>query len=173
MNEKLIKIKMQCKELCERGATSVARAFSRTHTIECGVSLIGDCADAIGSVYSDAGYSVQKLRFVSGTGTEGVLLQIAQPEKGWKFEALKTMVGQRLAVWVKFLPVGEDVQIEVGCGRWVDKTLSGLIAWSMFAPLLIVPAIGAWRQISLIDRIDADLVSWIEKNRMRIGAIDV
>ena len=83
------------------------------------------------------------------------------------------MVGQRLAVWVKFLPVGEDAQIEVGCGRWVDKTLSGLIAWSMFAPLLIVPAIGAWRQISLIDRIDADLVSWIEKNRMRIGAIDV
>lgn len=50
--------------------------------------------------------------------------------------------------------------------------LSGVLAWTAFAPLVALPIVGVFRQKRLFDQVERDVVEWLA-SRYRLGCIDV
>lgn len=85
---------------------------------------------------------------------EGYLVQ-AKQEDSWK-----KVVGMDSAIQVQIFSAGEDqVMVNVGSGKWVDKAGAATIGMVAFAPLAVTAAIGAWNQKKLPE----ELFSYIEQ----------
>ena len=69
-------------------------------------------------------------------------------------------------------PKGDDLDVSIDCGKWVDKALSGVVAWAVFAPLIVFPIVGVWRQKRLTERVECEILNWIA-DRHHAGCIDV
>ena len=160
------KIAIGCAAVNER----VAGCLKRENLIECAGWLMQVCASHLGEVYQAKGFYVQKLSF-EDNGSEGVLVQIGNPDDEWKKDAIQTICGQKLAVNVKFSVCGEDLQISIDNGRWLDKTFSGVVSWAVFAPLVLFPIVGAVRQCRLIGEIERDVLTFA-KSRKNENCID-
>ena len=165
-------IKGKAVEACQRGRTALENTFVRRHGIPGGAMLARDCARAMATLFSADGYAVQSFE-VADENAPGVFVQIGRKTEGWKRKVAVVAGGQDLAVCVKLMARGADAEIEIGGGRWIDKMFSGVVTWSLFAPLLAIPAIGAFRQRQLIGKVEAEILAWYANNRNRLGAIDV
>ncbi|WP_338207644.1 double zinc ribbon domain-containing protein [Lactiplantibacillus paraxiangfangensis] len=79
---------------------------------------------------------------------EGYLVQ-AKEEDSWK-----KIVGMDSAIQVQIYKAGEDqIMVNVGSGKWVDKAGAATIGMVAFAPLAVTAAIGAWNQKKLPDEL--------------------
>ncbi|NOY63290.1 MAG: TIR domain-containing protein [Gammaproteobacteria bacterium] len=88
-------------------------------------------------------YSCQRLTPEGG----GVLLQVAQ--KG----AWRKFVGMATALNILFHQEDNTVTVEIGAGKWLDKTAVGTVSLFILWPLAVTAGIGAWQQIKLPDKI--------------------
>ena len=169
---KIDDIKERTVEACQRGKAVLEDTFVRRHCIPGGAALVRDCARAMATLFSADGYAVQSFE-VTDEDAPGVFVQIGRKPEGWKRKIAVVAGGQDLAVCVKFVDKESDAEIEIGGGRWIDKMFSGVVTWSLFAPLLAIPAIGVFRQRQLIGKVEAEILAWYANNRNRLGAIDV
>lgn len=66
------------------------------------------------------------------------------------------------AVQIQIFQAGDDqVMINVGSGKWVDKAGAATIGMIAFAPLAVTAAIGAWNQKKLPDELFAFVEQFI------------
>ncbi len=72
------------------------------------------------NVYRQRGYNVQILQFSEGTEM-GVLVQIQNDELDWKRDIVRTVSGGKLAVNVRLLPKEQDLLVEIGNGKWLER----------------------------------------------------
>ena len=165
-------IKKKAVETCQQGMSVLENSFVRRHRIPGGAALVRDCARAMAELFNADGYAVQSFEVVD-EDAPGVFVQIGRKPEGWKRKIAVVAGGQDLAVCVKFVDKESDAEIEIGGGRWIDKMFSGVVTWSLFAPLLAIPAIGIFRQRWLIREVEAEICAWFANNRNRLGAIDV
>ena len=165
-------IKKKAVETCQQGMSVLENSFVRRHRIPGGAALVRDCARAMAELFNADGYAVQSFE-VADEVAPGVFVQIGRKPEGWKRKIAVVAGGQDLAVSVKFVDKESDAEIEIGGGRWIDKMFSGVVTWSLFAPLLAIPAIGIFRQRWLIREVEAEICAWFANNRNRLGAIDV
>ena len=165
----------EAKARIENGCRTLDRKIEerlrRSHLLSGDGCLMEECAATIAAMYCARGYTTQSFRFTED-GTVGTLVQIGNPVAGWKHRIATAISGQQLAVNVRLLPKGDDLEVSVDCGKWVDKALSGVLAWAVFAPLLIFPVAGLWRQRRLIERVERETLEWLAA-RHRAGCIDV
>lgn len=169
---KMDDIRGKAAEACQRGKTVIEDTFVRRHSIPGGAALVRDCARAMATLFNADGYAVQSFE-VADEDAPGVFVQIGRKPEGWKRKIAVVAGGQDLAVCVKFIDKESDAEVEIGGGRWIDKMFSGVVTWSLFAPLLAIPAIGVFRQRQLIGRVETEILAWYANNRNRLGAIDV
>lgn len=165
-------IKKKAVETCQQGMTVLENTFVRCHRIPGGAALVRDCARAMAELFNADGYAVQSFEVTDGNAS-GVFVQIGRKSEGWKRKVAVVAGGQDRAVCVKFVDKESDAEIEIGGGRWIDKMFSGVVTWSLFAPLLAIPAIGVFLQRQLIGKVEAEILAWYANNRNRLGAIDV
>ena len=149
----------------------IEKSLRRSHLLLGDALLMQECACALTSVYGARGYSTQCFRFTE-EGTIGTLVQIGNLGAGWKQKLVATLGGQQIVVNVRMFPRGDDLEVSFDCGKWVDKALSGVVAWSVFAPLLVLPIVGLWRQRRLIEHVERETLEWLAA-RHRAGYIDV
>ena len=126
-----------------------------TYHIHIGEFLVGR--------FVELGYDAQVFRF-SDKNEVGTFVQIRNKNCEWKRNALRSILGQQLSINVRMLPVANDLQVEIDNGKWVDKTLSGVLAWTFFAPLMAAPVIGVYRQKILADHVIDEMNLWLSKN---------
>lgn len=169
---KIDDIREKAVEVCRRGRTAVENTFVRRQSILGGGVLVKDCARSIEDAFLKNGYSVQCFEIVDEK-EHGVLVQIGRKSGGWRRHTAIIAGGLDLAVCAKLMDNGLSAEIEIGGGRWIDKMFSGVVTWSLFAPLLAIPAIGVFRQRQLIGKVEAEILAWYANNRNRLGAIDV
>lgn len=150
---------------------TIADVLQRKHRIAGCALCMFEVAAWLESIWRERGYSVQVMRF-SDNMEVGSVVQIRNVETDWKNDVARTVMGGKLAVNIRLLPASDDLLVEIGNGKWLDKTFSGVIAWTIFAPLMIIPAVGAYRQKRLIDQIESELLRWLELHR-KAGAIEV
>ena len=133
--------------------------------------LMQECACVVATAYEARGYATQSFRFTEHC-TVGTLVQIGSHTGGWKRKIAATLGGQHIAVNVRLFPQGNDLEVSIDCGKWVDKALSGVLAWTVFTPLLMFPLVGLLRQKRLIERVEHETLEWLSA-RHRTGCIDV
>ena len=143
----------------------------RSHLLSGDGCLMEECTATIAAMYCARGYATQSFRFTDD-GAVGFLVQIGNHSDGWKQRIATTLGGQQLAVNVRMLPQGDDLEVSIDCGKWVDKALSGVLAWAVFVPLIVFPIVGLWRQRRLIEDVERETLEWLA-TRHRAGCIDV
>lgn len=149
----------------------IEERLRRSHLLTGDAFLMDECAATIGTMYCARGYATQSFRF-SENGTVGMFVQIGNRVTGWKQRIAAAISGQQIAVNVRFFPKGNDLEFSIDCGKWVDKALSGVLAWTVFAPLVALPIVGFWRQKRLIECVECEIIEWIAA-RHCAGCIDV
>lgn len=122
-----------------------------------GVALRMDgCAEAIRSKFAFEGYETQKLRI---SGQNGMLVQIRNTGDGAS-GIFKTTMGFAACATLKLAAQGDDVEVEVFGGKWLDKAVLNVVSWFVLWPLLVTSSIGMWRQKALLDRVFLEALSY-------------
>ena len=108
-------------------------------------------ASAMVTKYGQEGYDVQRLSFEHGD-QRGVLIKL-QNHKSNAGKYFRMAMGMWAYATVKLLLRGDDLEIKVFGGRWIDKI--GVAAVSLFVlwPILLLALIGAYRQKKLLDKV--------------------
>ena len=164
-------LKEKASLVCNVANDRIADVLRRAHYVEGGAFLMKGCAFHLYETCRERGYNVQRFSFTERE-SDGILVQVENSNMEWKDDFLYSLGGQRLAVNVRFMEKGNDLNISVGNGKWVDKALSGVLAWTVFAPLVVFPVVGLWRQKKLIDSIERNIMEWLDSHR-HDGCIDV
>ena len=95
--------------------------------------------EALTDWYKSQGFKTQVLNIAGG----GRLIQASQEG------ALRNIVGMSSALNVALRHNGEELTVEIGAGKWLDKAVVAGIAWFVLWPLLFTAAYGAWQQSNL------------------------
>lgn len=149
----------------------IEERLRRSHLLTGDAFLMDECVATIVSMYCARGYATQSFRFTEN-GTTGTLVQIGNRAAGWKQRIATAISGQQIAVNIRFLPKDNDLEVSIDCGKWVDKALSGVLAWTVFAPLVALPVVGFWRQKRLLERLEREIIEWLATQH-RDRVIDV
>ncbi len=157
-----------CTEITDcvrRTGDILTEELQKVHCIQNAAILMQETADYLMQEYAMQGYRVQELRFEED-GIEGTLIQIRN-DSFPVLNTLKVATGLKLAACVKLLPVNEDLQVTICQGRWQDKIIVNVVSWFILQPLFITSLIGIFRQKSLLDRIERDLLTFFANHTER------
>jgi len=77
----------------------------------------------------------------------GLVVQARQPE------AWRSILGMSSALNVTMTPQGENLVVQMGAAKWVDKAAVGAVGVLLFWPALIPAAYGAWKQKQLPNQV--------------------
>ena len=86
--------------------------------------------------------------------SEGYETQTLQNPGGLTLQARHTrswVQRQGVALNVMMIAQGENLQVQVGTGKWAVQAVSGVAAAIIFWPLLALPAYAAYKQKQIID----------------------
>lgn len=102
---------------------------------------------------------------------KGMEIQSAPVEHGCVIQAtqkkdtLKMLVGMRLATTVQLVVSGENLNVVIGEGQWVDKLGAGAVGLFLAWPLAVTAGIGAYQQKKLPE----DVLNVISRTLMSPG----
>ncbi len=150
-------------------AQVVKEPFSRKHgeklrkTIVPGASAkMNLCADFITNKYRGTGYDVQMARIEAGV-SDGVLIQIRNATTGTG-RLFRTATGLTSCASLKLIPKGEDLEVEVMVGKWLDKIGAVAVSMVVLWPLLVTASIGAFRQKAMLDAVYTEALAWLSNH---------
>ncbi|MEM7656046.1 MAG: SHOCT domain-containing protein [Bacteroidota bacterium] len=92
---------------------------------------------------SQENFRTQMLQTENG----GTLVQVEQ-EGGWR-----KLTGMSTALNVVVEQSGDNLNVEIGEGRWLDKVAGGTVGMLLLWPLAVTTAIGAWNQSQMPKRV--------------------
>ena len=127
--------------------------MGRKKVISGAAHIMDALAEKIVSKYSSNKYEVQKMHFAD---KDGLLIQISNT-KADVWGTAKTLLGCKTCASLLLIASGNDLQIEVVQGCWLDK--GAAIAFGTFAAfglLIVTGAFGIYRQYKLLDDIFHD-----------------
>jgi hypothetical protein len=81
------------------------------------------------------------------TEDQNLVIQVKK-RGGWR-----EFVGMATSLNIVFHQAGDDLIVEIGAGKWVDKAAAGVVSIVVLWPLAVTAGFGAWEQIRLPDRI--------------------
>lgn len=81
------------------------------------------------------------------TENEGILIQISKKGSWRKF------VGMSTALNIVFKQSNNNLHVEIGAGKWVDKAIVGTVSLFVLWPLAITAGVGAWQQTKMPEKI--------------------
>ena len=78
----------------------------------------------------------------------GTLLQVAK-KGGWR-----KFIGMGTALNIVLHQSSNNITVEIGAGRWIDKAVVGTVAMLLvWSPIIVTAGIGAWQQKKLPKKI--------------------
>lgn len=100
---------------------------------------VRDLAGVVSDWFQNQGFETQTLKAPGG----GLTVQARKPES-WR-----SFVGLSAALNVTMTPQDENLVVQMGAARWIDKAAVGAVGVLIFWPALIPAAYGAWKQSQL------------------------
>jgi hypothetical protein len=100
-------------------------------------------------------FTVQTLPTEDG----GILVQI-EKRGSWR-----NVVGMSTALNIVLDLEGEELRVEIGAGKWVDKAVVGAIGMFVLWPLAVTAAIGAWDQSKMPERVFGYVSDYVHRRR--------
>lgn len=81
----------------------------------------------------------------------GKLFQMKESSGSAGMDMFKGLTGMGTAASIKLLVRGNDLEVEVFGGKWLDKAAGAAVSMVVLWPLLITSGIGVWKQNALLD----------------------
>jgi hypothetical protein len=129
--------------------------MSRKHVFPKAAHHMSALINRLVNKYHSSGYETQVLEMVD-TDMTGKIFQVRHmPEKQWISVAEK-ITGLDTAGTVKLIEQGEDLEVDVIGGKWLDKVAVSAVSLVVLWPLLITAGIGSWKQKKLLDELYQD-----------------
>lgn len=104
---------------------------------------IRELADVVSNWFQSQQFEAQILEAPGG----GLVVQARQPE------AWRSILGMSSALNVTMIPQGDNLMVQMGAAKWVDKAAVGAVGLLLFWPALIPAAYGAWKQKQLPNQV--------------------
>ncbi|MFQ3591455.1 MAG: hypothetical protein SNJ67_14305, partial [Chloracidobacterium sp.] len=70
---------------------------------------------------------------------------------------LTTLLGQSSALTVRLQPIGDHLKVEIGTSKWLEKAALGVVGYVLLGPLIVLPIVGAFNQLKLVEDLWAHL----------------
>lgn len=135
--------------------------MSREKTVKGATFRMDYASEHIARLYEVNGFETQIVHFEENEVT-GLLVQVRNTKQGLGGK-LKRMVGMGACATLKMSPHGNDLDISVMGGKWIDKVTVNVISWIVLWPLFFTSGIGMWKQKKLLDNLYADALEFFEK----------
>ena len=75
---------------------------------------------------------------------------------------MRTVAGLDKVIAVKLTPIGDNnLVVEVGKGKWLDKGIAGGIGWFLCWPFAVTAIVGAYKQGSLPRKVLTNIESYL------------
>lgn len=132
--------------------------MDRSRTIKSAAGEAESLATYIQRKYYSRGFQTQKIPFEEN-GIPGIMVQIRNTADDL-CSKIKTGIGLKTCAMMILKNHGNDLQIDVRAGSWLDKIFSITVAWIVLWPLIAVGAWGAWKQKKLLDQVFVDSISY-------------
>jgi hypothetical protein len=95
---------------------------------------------------------------------DGLVVQARQPET-WR-----SILGMSSALNVTMTPQGENLVVQMGAAKWVDKAAVGAVGVLLFWPALIPAAYGAWKQKQLPNEVFQLIDQYVATGQVPVAA---
>jgi len=86
--------------------------------------------------------------------SNAILIQARKPPN-----IFKTLLGMEIAATIKISIKGNDLIVNIGGGKWIDKAAGSAISWFIFWPTLLTTGWGIYIQQQLFKKIDNALIA--------------
>ena len=103
------------------------------------------------SKYTKDDYGVQRLS--SEQGEQRVVLVQMKDSTSHAGKYIRLVMGLSAYATIRLLRKGDDLEITVFGGNWIDKICVTVVALFIFWPILVIPSIGAYRQKRFLDSV--------------------
>ena len=103
---------------------------------------LNELAKSVADWFGSQGFQTQSLPVQSG----GIIVQ-SRKESTWR-----TVLGMAQALTIQMVPQDDNVVVEIGGAKWMDKGVATGIGLLVLWPTLVTAGIGAWQQSQLDDR---------------------
>ena len=123
-------------------------------------------ANAIMRVYKAEGYETQELEVKDdGHGNKGYIVRIRNTsDNAGGF--LKKMIGCETCVSLILTAKGNNLEVKVAGGKWLDKAAVIGVSMIVLWPLLITGTIGSFRQKALLDKLFINAIEKLASDRV-------
>jgi len=126
--------------------------MSRKTVVPGAASKIDKLLQHLEDKYKSRQFEVQVLEIHDKVLT-GKLFQMKETSSKTWLTSVKNVTGLGTAATVKLLVQGQDLEVEVFGGKWLDKVAAGAVSLVVLWPLIITSGIGAWKQNALLDEL--------------------
>ena len=92
--------------------------------------------------------------------TGAVIVQGAQAGSKWQ-KGLRKVAGLELAVTVAVSAKGNNLELVIGAGKWMDKAIGGVVGFALFAPVWISTGWGIYVQQKLFKKIETEVEQYL------------
>ena len=151
-------LKENLSEGCRRMREGVENRLTVSRTIPHASASADDLLNSLRIRYAGLGYDCQIFGYEED-GRSGRLLQVRNATESY-LGAMKTVAGLRTAVCVVGLPDGNSLSIRIFGSKWLEKLAVNVVSWFILHPLFVTSAIGGWRQKTLVDKLDRDVLAF-------------
>ncbi len=125
--------------------------MKREYTVVNGASRMEECAEHIRNTFAVEGYETQVLT-VNDPSEKGLLVQVRN-ENGGSSGFWKSVTGLSTCATLKLAVRGDNLELAVMGGKWLDKAAVNIVSWVVLWPLFFTSSIGMWKQKQLLDRL--------------------
>ena len=96
----------------------------------------------------------ENLEYQEFPDSNGILIQAKKPPKIWK-----TALALEIAATTNLNKDGDDLIVNIGGGKWLDKAAGGVVFWFVFWPAILTTGWGIYIQQQLFKKIDNALIA--------------
>lgn len=97
---------------------------------------------------------------------EGDTLIQVEKQGSWR-----NLVGMSTALNIVLNQGDEELYVEIGAGKWVDKAAVGVVSLFILWPLAVTAALGAWEQTKMPERIFGYISDYVHRVRKPTSVI--
>ena len=102
----------------------------------------------------------EKLETQCVTDASVVIVQGTQPGSKWT-KGFRKVAGLELAVTVAVSAKGNNLELVIGAGKWLDKAIGGAVAWFITWPAILSTGWGIYVQQKLLKKIESEVEQYL------------
>ena len=122
-----------------------------------------ECADYLAGIGKGSGALTRKIRFAENDA-DGVLLQIRDVDASFSTKEASLECGPDVTVSIRLIPLGDNLEVSMGRGKWSDDIPQSKLSWQDLRPLVTEGGGQRWRHRYAVSGLRDAAAEWLFSN---------